>query len=49
MLILFTACGSNVEQEGITPKEAKAIAKEAFIFGYPIVMNYKTMYEYYPG
>ena len=26
--------------------EAEAIAKEAFIYGYPMVENYKTMYQY---
>ena len=46
MLVLFTACNTGIKNESITPQEAKAIAKEAFIFGYPIVMNYKTMYQY---
>lgn len=30
----------------ITEAEAIAIAKEAFIYGYPMVENYKTMYQY---
>ncbi len=30
----------------ITPAEAKEIAKEAFIYGFPMVMNYKTIYNY---
>ena len=30
----------------ITPAETKAIAKEGFIYGLPIVMNYAVMYEY---
>ncbi len=30
----------------LSPEEAKQFAKEAFIFGFPIVMNYKTMYAY---
>src|SRR5882762_3886022 len=29
-----------------TPAETKAIAKEGFIYGLPIVMNYAVMYEY---
>jgi hypothetical protein len=29
-----------------SPKEAKAIAEEGFIFGLPIVMNYAVMHEY---
>jgi hypothetical protein len=30
----------------ITPEEAKAIAKEAYVYGFPMVMNYKTLYNY---
>ena len=29
---------------GLTPAEAKAIAKEAYIFNYPMVMMYRTMW-----
>jgi hypothetical protein len=29
-----------------TPAETKAIAKEGFVYGLPIVMNYAVMYEY---
>ena len=28
----------------VTPDEARAIAKEAYIFNYPLVMMYRTMY-----
>ena len=37
----------NVERDegtAITPDEAKAIAKEAYVFAYPLVMIYRTMY-----
>jgi hypothetical protein len=30
----------------VTPEAAESIAKDAFLWGYPIVMNYKTMYNY---
>ena len=30
----------------LTPAEAKAIAKDAYIYGLPMVLNYKTMYMY---
>ena len=30
----------------LTPKEAKEIAKEAYIYGFPMVINYKTMYNF---
>jgi hypothetical protein len=26
--------------------ETRAIAKEAYVYGFPMVMNYKTMYQY---
>jgi len=32
--------------QDITPAEAKAIAKEAYIYGFSLVLNYKTMYDY---
>jgi len=31
-------------QDKVTPDEARAIAKEAYIFNYPLVMMYRTMY-----
>jgi len=30
----------------LTPGEATAVAKEAYIYGFPMVVNYKTMYMY---
>ncbi len=51
---LLVLAGCVQEQEpasteaaaGITAAEAQAIAKEAFVYGYPMVMGYKTMYNY---
>jgi len=37
---------STESKQDITPAEAKAIAKEAYIYGFPLVLNYKTMYDY---
>jgi hypothetical protein len=31
----------------VTPEEARAIAKEAYIYGYPLVDNYIISYAYY--
>jgi hypothetical protein len=31
-------------QDKLAPDEAKKIAKEAYIFNYPLVMMYRTMY-----
>ncbi len=30
----------------VSPDEARSIAKEAYIYGFPLVMNYKTLYNY---
>jgi hypothetical protein len=46
-LLIFCAAllATNVyAQDNITPNEAKKIAKEAYIFNYPLVMMYRTMY-----
>ena len=31
----------------LTPAEARAIAQEAFIYGFPVVDNYRVMYSYF--
>jgi len=33
-------------EKKLTAKEATQIAKEAYIYGFPMVLNYKTMYDY---
>jgi hypothetical protein len=45
IVVVIGGCGA-VPDESITPEEAKAIAKEAYIYGFPIVMGYKTIYNY---
>jgi len=48
LILIITALliiGCTKQQE-LTPEEAKQIAKEAYIYGYPMVVNYKTMYMY---
>ena len=35
----------NPREDGLTPTEARAIAKEAFIYGFPMAANYQTMYK----
>lgn len=32
-------------QSGFTPEEARKIAKDAYIYGFPIATNYQTMYK----
>src|ERR1700704_4459232 len=34
-------------QAGVTPAEARAIAKEAYIYGFPVVDNYRVQYAYW--
>ncbi|HFU77448.1 MAG TPA: DUF1254 domain-containing protein [Epsilonproteobacteria bacterium] len=50
LTILFSGCfsESKVASQGaeLSPKEVTQIAKEAYIYGFPLVLNYKTMYEY---
>ena len=41
--IVFSGCDC---QKSITPEEAKEIAKEAYIYGFPMVVNYKAMNAY---
>ncbi len=46
ILILFTVLTACNLQKGISPEEARTIAKEAYIYGFPVVVNYKTMYAF---
>ena len=32
-------------QSGPSPAEVRAIAKDAYIYGFPVVTNYATMYK----
>ena len=34
-------------QGGVSPTEARAIAKEAYIYGFPVVDNYRIQYAYF--
>ena len=42
--ITFTAADA---QSRVTPSEARAIAKEAFIYGFPLVDSYRITYAYF--
>lgn len=41
LVVTATPCRA---QKTLTPEQTRAIAKEAYIFTYPLVMNYRTMY-----
>ena len=48
--LFLSSCGKSPEpgaaQSDVTPEQAQKIAKEAYIYGFPMVMNYKTMWNY---
>ena len=50
LIIILSGCSSDAKDAAkeatLTPKEATQIAKEAYIYGFPLVLNYKTMYDY---
>ena len=46
MMSLVLISPSFALETKLTPNEAKEIAKEAYIYGLPMVHNYKTMYSY---
>ena len=43
-LLVSSVVATASAQDKVSPEEAKAIAKEAYIFNYPLVMMYRTMY-----
>jgi len=43
--LVISGCGVG-GGGSITPEEATKIAKEAYVYGFPMVMNYKTIYNY---
>jgi hypothetical protein len=45
ILVVIAGCGVTPDT-AIAPEEARGIAKEAYIYGFPTVMNYKTIYNY---
>jgi len=42
-----TADGSQQSVENLTPEEARSIAKEAYIYGFPMVDNMRIQYSYF--
>jgi hypothetical protein len=43
---LATCLASTNVMAQTSPKEAQAIAQEAFVYAYPMLFNYKTLYQY---
>ena len=46
-LLLALAPSSHAQDKAVTPEEARVIAKEATIYGFPLVDNYRVMYSYF--
>ena len=55
LFLALTACKSKdaathpeaeTATSAVTIDDVRAIAKEAYVYGFPMVMNYKTMYQY---
>ncbi len=50
--LFLLGCGGEYETEPsgtkleISAEKAQAIAKEAYIYGFPMVIHYKTMFNY---
>jgi hypothetical protein len=45
LMTLFVSCGAGASVDfTATPDEARAIAKEAYLYGFPVVEMYKTLY-----
>jgi hypothetical protein len=49
LIVLTTvhALPAFAQEESVTPAEARSIAKAAYIYGYPLVDNYRAQYAYY--
>lgn len=44
--IAILSVKNKKKKERITPEQIETLTYEAYIYGYPIVANYKTLYEY---
>ena len=58
VLALLVGCGAKESGEAekssppptsaaVTPEQARAIAKEAYVYGFPLVDNHRVMYAYF--
>ena len=45
VLALLAGCGGAAD-DAVTPEEARTIAREAYVYGFPMVMNFKTLTNY---
>ena len=45
--LALSSCTQEPPADPLTPAEARAIAKEAYIYGYPVVDNYRIQHSYF--
>ena len=45
--LALSSCTQAPPADALTPAEARAIAKEAYIYGYPVVDNYRIQHSYF--
>ena len=43
--LLWNGCSRTTQETGVPVAEARQIAKEAYIYGFPLVTNYQTLYK----
>jgi hypothetical protein len=43
----LTSTSSSVQAQGVTAAEARTIAKEVYIYGFPMVDNYRIQHAYF--
>jgi hypothetical protein len=43
----LASASTTGQAEDVTPAEARAIAKEAYIYGFPVVDDYRSQYAYF--
>src|SRR5271167_1935091 len=47
LLVAYVAVLPAHAQTGVSPEEARVIAKEAYIYGYPMVDSYRIQHAYF--
>jgi hypothetical protein len=45
--LIALSAAPSIAQSPLAPGEAKQIAEEAFVYGFPMVMNYAVFYQYF--
>ena len=46
-ILVFFSVATSVLAQSLTPEEARAIAKDAYVYGFPLVDSYRVQYSYF--